>query len=280
MRPEHRHELKTNELAQWLVDFPQWARKNLATIIYVVVLIAVVAGYIWIRYGRNVVSVKKELKLTALLSRLSRSKTDILRARAQGVDISYILLQPANMLEAFAQNTKEDAMAALALIKRAEALRAELHYRQGPISKQDFTSQMNLAKESYNKALARLAHASASGISNPSLTAMAKFGLGLCEEEVGKFDKAKQIYRDIIANPDFKPTIAAAQAKLRLDTISDYRKKIAFKAPPKPTPANSIKPQIALQPLDINLPQIKPKIAGVNLPPRKLKTTDSNPPSQ
>ena len=84
MKPKHRHELKTNELAEWLMNFPQWARKNLTTIIYVSVLIAVVAGlYIWKIYSKNAVSVQKQLKFTALLTRLSQSKMEILRAQAQ-----------------------------------------------------------------------------------------------------------------------------------------------------------------------------------------------------
>ena len=105
-------------------------------------------------------------------------------------------------------------MAALALIKRAEALRTELHYRAGIVSKRDLTSQISRAKTSYTEALEKSSP-------NPSLTAAAKFGLGLCEEELGNFEKAGQIYRDIAANPDFEGTAAAVQAKHRLELIID-----------------------------------------------------------
>jgi len=270
MKAKHRHELKTNELAEWLMNFPQWAKKNLTTIIYVSVLIAVVTGlYIWRSYNRSVISVQKQLRFTALLNRLSQSKSEILRARAQGIDISYILLRPANSLETFARDTKDDTIAALALIERAEALRAELHYRQGVVNKRDLTTQINLAKESYNEALSRLAHLSARGKFNPSLVAMAKFGLGLCEEEFGNFGRARQIYQDLVANPDFEATTAAVQAKLRLDTMADYKKRVVFKPPQKPTPAKSIRPQIQLKPADINIapltPQIQLKPVDINL---------------
>ena len=36
MKAEHRHELKTNELVEWLTNLPQWANENLTTIIGVV----------------------------------------------------------------------------------------------------------------------------------------------------------------------------------------------------------------------------------------------------
>ena len=273
MKSEHRHELKTNELAEWLMNFPQWAKENLRTIIYVSVVIAVVAGlYIWRIYNRNVVSVQKRLQFTALLTQLSQSKMEILRGRAQGVDISYILLRPANRLRTFAQNTKDDAVAALALIKRAEALRTELHYRQGTVHAQDLTTQINLAKNSYNEAISRLKRLGPRSATNPSLMAMAKFGLGLCEEEPGKFEQAKQIYQDLVANPDFECTVAAAQAKLRLDTMADYQEKIVFKSPPRPRPVKSTLPEIQLKPIDVNLMPQMPKI--------ELKPVDINLPSQ
>ena len=53
MKSEHRHELKTNELAEWLVNFPQWTKKNAKTIIYVCVLTIVVASlYFYKRYQK------------------------------------------------------------------------------------------------------------------------------------------------------------------------------------------------------------------------------------
>ena len=215
MKPKHRHQLKTNELAEWIANFPQWAKENLKMIIgvsVVAVLVIALAFFYW--YRKNVEQVRKQLELTDLISKLSRSKTQILGAQARGVDYSFILLQPADNLRIFAQNTNDDQMAALALIKRAEALRMELHYRSGIVSKRDLTAQINRAKTSYTEAVERCS-------TNPLLTATAKFGLGLCEEELGSFEKAGQMYRDIAANPDFEGTTAAVQAKQRLELIID-----------------------------------------------------------
>ena len=247
MKTKHRHELKTNELAEWLTNLPQWAKKNRTTIIYVsILIIAVAAAYFWKRYQKNVVSVQKQLELTSLVNLLPQSKMRILQASAQGRDLSLMLLQPADNLKIFAQNIKSEQMAALAFIKRAEALRTELHYRLETASKQEAIDQINRAKTSYNKAIEKSS-------SSPSLMAMAKFGLGLCEEELGNFKGARQIYRDIVTNSKFEGTVAAAQAKQRLDTMADYQQKLTFKASPKPLTTELIQPPFPLSPADINI---------------------------
>jgi tetratricopeptide (TPR) repeat protein len=189
-------------------------------------------------------------------------------------------------------------MAALALIKQAEALRTELHYRPGTVSKQDLTAQINQAKAAYTEAIqTRL-----KGTSNPSLMAAAEFGLGLCEEELGNFEKAQQIYQAIAANLDFEGAVAVAQAKHRLDTMADYKQKVIFKPAPTP-PATSLlqsgldfseliraeglatKPTIQIKPVDTNLPaatrptiQIKP--VDTNLPAETNLPIDVNQASQ
>ncbi len=234
MKAEHRHELKTNELAEWLSNLPQWTKENLTTIIIILaVIVAASAFYVRYRYGKSLVA-DEQLEFTNLFNQLSASKMQVLSAQAQGRDLSFILLQPANSLGTFAQNAKSNQMAALALIKQAEALRTELHYRPGTVSNEDLTSQINQAKAAYTEAIqTRL-----QGTSNPSLTAAAEFGLGLCEEELGNFEKAQQIYQIIAENPDFEGTVAVTQAKHRLETMADYKQKVIFKPAPVPTAAS------------------------------------------
>lgn len=258
MKSDHRHELKKNELAEWLSHLPQWTKENLITIVLVAVLIvAVAAFYIWKVYGKNVAQVREQTEFTNLLNQLSGSRMQILQAQAQGSNLSFLLLQPAKSLQTFAQSTNDKQMAALALIKRAEALRAELHY--GNVEEQYFISQTNLAKASYTEALARCP-------TNLSLAAAAKFGLGLCEEELGNFEQARQIYQDIAANPDFEGTVAVVKVKRRLETMADYEQKIVFKPAPKPEPAIQIKPADANLPVDTNLPIDANRPAEANLP--------------
>jgi len=248
MKSEHRHELKANVLAEWMANFPQWAKENAKTIIYVSVLVVLVAGvYLWKRYEQNVVSVRKQLELTRLIAQLSQSKIQILEARARGVDISYMLIRMADNLQLFARQTKDDLMAALALIKRAEALRTELQYRFGTVSEQDAKAVMERAKAAYTEAIERCS-------GNPSLTAAAKLGLGLCEEELGNFAEAEHIYRQVATDASLEGTVAAAQAKLRLETMADYQAKVVFKPSPKPvtTETEILRPQLQLSPADAN----------------------------
>ncbi len=269
MKADHRHELKTNELAEWIANFPEWAKENRAAIIGVAVAIVVVAG-IYFRhfYRKNVVAVRRQLKLTSLFNQLSLNKLQVIQARSQGRDLSFILLQPAENLQTFAQDTKNQRMAALALIKRAEALRAELHYRLAPVSPQDLLTQISQARASYQEAFEK-------ATSVPSLRAMAKFGLGLCEEELDNYEQARQIYRDIVANTEFEGTTAKVSAQYRLDTMADYETRVVFKPSPKPAPipAMLLPGEIgpvseANLPIDINLPiVIEPVTETPNLAP-------------
>lgn len=260
MKSQHRHELKTNELAEWLGNLPQWTKENLKTIICVSLIIAVAGTlYIWRTYTKNVVQVQERLEFTNLLNRLSDGKMQVIRAHQQGRDLSFILLQPADSLGAFAQNAKNDRAAALALIKKAEAIRTELHYRLESVSKKDLTEQINKAKAAYTLAIqTRL-----EWTSNPSLKAAAEFGLGLCEEELGNFEKAQQMYQDIAANTDFEGTITIVQAKHRLVTMADYQQQVIFK--PALIPPAAATPIIQINPA-ATTPTIQIKTFDTNLP--------------
>jgi predicted negative regulator of RcsB-dependent stress response len=254
MKSDHRHELKTNELAEWLSNLPQWTKENLVTIIgVIVVIVAVIAFYAWRTYNKNVLQVQEQLEFTNLINQISRNKVQILQAQSEGIDRSFMLLQPAKSLETFAMNARNNKMAALAYIKHAETLRADLLYRSGNISNQDLTTQINSAKASYNAAIKRCP-------SDPSLTSTAQFGLGLCDEDLGNFDEAKHTYKEIIANPDFKGTLAVTQAKERLACINDYTKVVTFLPAPKPKVPLEITPVEVNRPIGYQPPEGAPQI--------------------
>ena len=248
MKSEHRHELKTNELAEWLSNFPQWTKDNLVTIVCVSVVIVVLAGiYIW-RGNRNVVQVRQRADFTRLLSQVSAVKMQIVQAREQEVvqDRSFQLIQSAaNPLGAFAKTSKNDQMAALAFIKQAQATRAELHY--GTAEEKYFIEQIDKARASYTQALEKSSD-------NATLAAAAEFGLGLCDEELGNFEQARQTYSEIVANADYEGTIPVAQAKRRLEIMSDYKEKIAFKPNPNPKPAMASQPSIDMKSMSPKMP--------------------------
>jgi tetratricopeptide (TPR) repeat protein len=272
MKSDHRHELKTNELADWLSHLPEWTKENLLTIVITVAaVIAAAAIYGWTIYNKNVVQAQEQTEFTNLINQVSGGKMQILQGqKEQGRDFSFVLLQPANTLESFAQKTNNKRMAAMALIKRAEALRAELHY--GNVDEEYLINQTNQAKASYTEALEK-------SKANPSLAATAKFGIGLCEEELGNFEQAKAIYKDVAENPDYEYTLAKIRAKERLETMADYEQKIAFEPAPKPatptvqtTPIGTGELPNIIQPFNFNRP------LQFDMLPESKETDESNPP--
>jgi len=266
MRAEHRHELKTNELAQWLSNLPDWAKRNQRMLIYVSAFaVFLVFYYIYYNYQKNVVSAGQQNELTRLVAQLPQSKTGILQKQAQGTDMSYMLIQQtANEFQALAGNAKNDGAAATALIKQGEVLRTELHYRLGKIEQDDLSGQINRAKDCYTKAIEKSA-----GIT--SLAAIAKLGLALCEEELANFDGAKQLYEQIAADASFDGTTAQAAAKQRLAVMDSYKNDIVFRPSPfKPEPQVA-QPQV-VPGVSENVVVLQPPTEESNAPASQAET--------
>lgn len=229
MKAEHRHELKTNALAEWIAHLPQWAREQGKMAIYVSVVAVLVIGLgLWYWRKIRVESVQQRLEFTNLIARLSQNKMEILMRQSRGEDTSFTLIEAAAALDTMAGSAKDEQMAALALIKRAEALRAGLHYRQQSVNQTELQTTINEARAVYNKAIEK-------AVTHPSIEAMARFGLGLCEEELDNFEAARQIYRDIVENGDFEGTTTVAKARQRLETMPDYERRIVFRTRPIPS---------------------------------------------
>lgn len=244
MKSDHRHELKTNELADWLAHFPQWARDNRSTLIVAGVVLVLVIGVYFVQfYRKDVVSVRHQVQLTSLVTQIPVQKMTAARAASQGMDQSIALLPIAQELKAFAEGSRNKRMAALAWIKQAEALRAELHYRLAGAGGEEVARQIAQAQSSYQEALTQASAA-------PVLAATAQFGLGLCEEELGNFDKARQIYQDVAQNAEYAGTAAQTAAAFRAKTVDDYRGAVTFKPAPQPKSENAFSPDIQIAPSD------------------------------
>lgn len=254
MKSDHRHELKTNELADWLANLPQWAqenRTNIMAVAAVIVLAAIV--YFWSYYRSQVVSVRNQERLTFLVTQVPQRINEAMRPASQTGDTTLALASLGQDLKEFADGLSNDNMAALALIKRGEAIRAELHLRQTQPSRDEVAAQVAKAQASYQEALDRKP-------SNQALAATAQFGLGLCEEELGNFDKAAEIYRGVVQKPEYAGSVAQAAADYRLKIMNDFKAPVAFKpAPPQPPAAptpQATAPTIQIQPGDANAPAV------------------------
>jgi len=228
MDPKHRHELKTNELADWITHLPDFLRRNWAQLVGLALIITGVLGVPIVKRTRQNAAQTRQAETTQLMQRVAQEKIMAVRNQGSGIwEAQSQLLMVAGSLEAAANKAKNPYSAALALIKCAEAFRADLHYQPGPVERSTVQAQINHASRTYELAIEK-----AQG--NNLLTGMAKMGLGLCAEELGNFDRAKEIYEDIATNADFAGTIFPAQAQLRLEVMDDSREKFVFVAAPEP----------------------------------------------
>ena len=223
MDSEHRHELKTNELADWIVHAPEFFRKNYITILGVLLIIAGLLSWPILNKKRQGVDTKQAVETTELIEKISQSKALIVQGSPQGGS----LIGFASSLEIAAGDAKTDLAEALILIKRAEALRADLHYKADEIEEVILLSEIERARVSYEKAAKK-----AKG--NANLEAMATFGLGLCAEEIGDYTKASGIYESIVSNAGFEGTVFPAKAKTRIATMADNRESFLFVNAPAP----------------------------------------------
>jgi tetratricopeptide (TPR) repeat protein len=230
MKAEHRHELKTNDLALWISNLPNWANQNMRTIIYTVVgVVLILAAVIYYVYQKTVVSSKEQGALTALLFELPQRETFIAQNQMKGEDNSFQLFQFSDALDNIAKTTSSDSIAALALIKEAQLLRTELGFRFGTPGTQDISTQIGKAKDLYNKAL----NTYLSKSPNATLEGIARTGLGICEEELGNAEEARKIYEEVATGTAYAGTVAATEAKQRILAMDSFTEKVALKPMPR-----------------------------------------------
>lgn len=230
MKAEERHELKDNELAQWLGQLPQWARQNTRQIVLICGIIAAAAIiYGWYYYEKNIAYVRRRQAFSEQIMQLNANKRQAATEGTKAKDLSFMLTQSADTFGQLASKAKDKDMAALAYVKRGEALRASVHYKPTQFT-QDMASQIQLARDSYSRAV-ELAPA------NPTILALAKYGLGLCAEELRDYQATEQVYRQIVADPNLAGTVGQAAAEFRLRTFKDYTSEVVFRRiPPKAIP--------------------------------------------
>ncbi|MBW8034480.1 MAG: hypothetical protein FVQ79_02110 [Planctomycetes bacterium] len=227
MDSEHRHELKTNELAQWLSNLPGFLKENGKNILGILLIAAAVFSYFYFKAKKTSTVNMEQAQNTALIQQVSRNKAEAIDLDPETALLENAFATSASKLQRAADAIEEgDYAAALMLIKKGESLRAELHYNTSQLDEQVITDQIKEASQAYEQALQK-----AKG--NASLTAMATFGLGLCAEEIGDFEKAVQIYSDIAQNTEFEGTLFPAQAQFRLDILEDNKETFVFVVVPK-----------------------------------------------
>jgi tetratricopeptide (TPR) repeat protein len=245
MKSERRHELATNELADWIANFPQWFNENLTTIIIGAVVVIGLIGYAFFYYSRESrLWNTKDAQIAALLDQLHWQKQTVLEGKQKGIAASDIFINMASGYQLAAEDTQNQPLSALAMIKRAEALRTELHYRPKPAEQDVRKYQIQQAMKIYAQALEKSKE-------SPTTAAMAEYGIALCLEDMGDFAKAKAAYEKIAQADEYKGTLYQARAQLRLSTLSDNQGMVIFvkSQTAEPNTPRAIKPLSLDEPL-------------------------------
>ncbi|MDO8303630.1 MAG: hypothetical protein Q7T18_10350 [Sedimentisphaerales bacterium] len=232
MKSEERHELKTNELAEWLANFPEWAKENSGTIAYAAIVIIIVGVVAYLKWYRPAYTISREqIEMSQLAGQVEMGKIQVTSAKNQTQSDPKIFRSIADQLGAIAGQLSQSEYAAFALIKQGEALRAELHYAPADFAADPnaLAFQINKAKNCYQQAFEKTA-------ANPQLAAMAQLGLGLCEEELGNFEGAQKTYHDIAKNENYAGSVIVSMARERAADMNDYKGTFVFVETPKTQP--------------------------------------------
>jgi len=262
MDTEHRHELKTNELADWIVHVPQFFRENLRWILGGSLII--IAALVFV-FGRGIRANAFDYQLgqtTGQIEALQRAQLMVIQNQMQdNPAVMDTLFSSANKLEISAQESKYPSLAALALIKRGDALRMDLHYNGEDADASVVQSRLDAARKAYNDALAK-----AKGAPNEvELTALAQFGLAITSEEAGQFDEAKAAYKAIVDNAEYAITPVVRQARHRLSIMDEQKEQFTFVDAPKPVPQPALTPG-SMVPVPASQPEAKPAEQPVATP--------------
>jgi len=274
MDSEHRHELKTNDLADWMAHIPEFLKQNASMIIGVALIVIAFLTWPMFTRMRQAADITKAAAVTESIQALEREIYTVAQAAekddAARQEATSALLVKANALLEQAAKIDNPDLAALAQIKAAQVLRTELQVRAGRVSVEEVQTRIGQAQEAYQKAL--------KSAGTPTLEAMAKLGLGLCAEELGQRDAAAAIYKEILDTPAFKATVFPAQAQQRLDGLKDNLETFVF----TPVP---VEPQAAASPTVEVAPQATAPATEVTPPaaPEAAKeaapTAETTPPT-
>jgi len=218
MDAEHRHELKTNELADFLGHLPDFIRKYSNQIIGVIlILIALVVIPLYTRMRKQAALAEEAAVITKI--QMARESLNAAAMGAEDTNPAAALTTASDDLNQAAQTTDHADLAALALLEESELLRAKLHV-QSDVTPDTISEILSKARTACEQAFEKA--------QSPTLKGLAELGLGLCAEEAGEYDKAREIYTKITAAPQYVGTSVIEQAQRRMDALDENSRKVTF----------------------------------------------------
>jgi tetratricopeptide (TPR) repeat protein len=207
--------------------------------------------------------IAEQTQMTQSIQMLDQDVYDVLNAPeddmlAQTEALNTMVINADALIEK-ASETDNPNLAAMALIKGAQAIRTQMHLRK-TLDAETLETQIEKARQAYQKAYETPA--------TPTLKAMAQLGLGLCSEELGQTAQAAEIYQQIIENEDYQATVLPAQAQQRLDGLDENEEIFTFvEAPETPeVPAEGITQEIIAPTPDSGIESTPEEIPAVEEP--------------
>jgi tetratricopeptide (TPR) repeat protein len=228
MDSKERHELATNELSDWIGQIPDFLKQYRNQILGVILVVVGLISWPILNRWRQESDFAAEVELSQTLDSLDMGKFLAVRSQAQNAPQdagAESFLVTANNLAEQAKKAPTKDLAALALIKRGQALRTDLLYRKEIITEDAAASQIKQAQEAYQQAFDKAVL--------PTLKAMAQFGLGICSEELGQLEQAREIYQKIVDDASYANTPLPTAAKDRIEKMADNNAKYTFIEKPK-----------------------------------------------
>jgi tetratricopeptide (TPR) repeat protein len=234
MDAEHRHELKSNELAEWIGRIPELVKDNLNVVIGVaLILIGLLTWPLLSRMAQE----KDTAQMTDVTNSIQMLEMETFGAVTQNMEdpqgrqqaLSLLLVNAESLLEK-ADDVENLNLAAMARIKAAQAIRTELQLRRQDAGAETVDAQIAKARQAYENAYETA--------KDPQIKGQAHLGLGLCAEEVGQTEQAAKIYQDILADEKYQATVIPALAQNRLEAMKDKTDNVYF-APAPEQPAEA-----------------------------------------
>jgi len=230
MKAQERHRLKSNELAESIKGLPQyWQEHGTRIMIWAAVILIVLVGSLWWRNSRIAAAQAKRTKLLSLVMQKNTMQLQAAQA-AKGDDQDQFAGQPTPQLAALvgplatlADDAAGSGLGATALLQQAEAIRADLLISNQMISDESKRQLCQRAADVYQKVLRQYGN-------DPIAAGSAHIGLALIAEDMASWDKAKEIYQQIVSQADGKlaGTIYPQLAKQRLVLLDDISEPIEF----------------------------------------------------
>lgn len=244
MDSKHRHELMQNELADWIGKLPELMKQYRNQIIGVVLVIIGFISWPLLNRWRTESNFAAEAQVAEKIAAAELAKYMVMSAYSEpdpNAASANALLAAANNLADEAKSADNKDLAALALVKRGQSLRTDLLLKKEMIPQDVVSAQIKQAQEAYQEALDKAVL--------PSIRAMAQLGLGLCSEELGQLEQAKDMYKKIIDDATYAGMPFIKIARDRIDAMDDNNAKYTFIETPKPMISNLEMPQTQTAPL-------------------------------